>query len=99
MRIGSAGLLPDRTLVLSLPQGEAEAREIARDGSPDRFARRGPAYHARVRGFFEGVAQAEPERVRLVDARGEIGEVTERLIHALQDLLPASPSRSTQARV
>ncbi|MBU3076255.1 dTMP kinase [Sphingomonas quercus] len=82
-RIGSGGLLPDRTLVLSLPPGEAEARELARDGAADRFRRRGDAYHARVRAFFERIAVEEPERVRLIDATGEEGEVTARLLAAL----------------
>lgn len=85
-RIGSAGLLPDRTLVLSLPAEEAEAREMARDGAADRFRRRGEAYHARVRAFFERVAGEEPDRVRLIDASGDQAAVTARLLAALDDL-------------
>lgn len=85
-RIGSAGLLPDRTIVLSLPAADAEAREAARDGEPDRFRRRGADYHARVRRFFEEVAAAEPDRVRLIDARGDLASVTDRLFDALADL-------------
>lgn len=85
-RIGSGGLMPDRTLVLSLPEDVAEAREAARDGGPDRFRLRGPAYHARVRRFFETAAEAEPARVRLIDARGAVADVTARLLDALADL-------------
>ena len=39
--VGSAGLLPDRTLLLTLPEDVAMAREAARDaGRPDRFGAR-----------------------------------------------------------
>ncbi|WP_156678746.1 dTMP kinase [Sphingomonas profundi] len=85
--IGSGGLLPDRTLVLRLPVDEAEAREHARDGGrPDRFAARGRDYHAAVAAAFARLADMEPERLRLVDASGAAGTVTQRLLAALDDL-------------
>ncbi|WP_420141178.1 dTMP kinase [Sphingomonas sp.] len=85
--IGSEGLLPDRTLLLTLPDAIAVARETARDaGRPDRFGARDPAYHARVTAGFRALAEAEPDRWRIVDAEGEADEVTARLLTALDDL-------------
>lgn len=88
-RIGSGGLLPDRTLVLTLPEAEAAARASLRDaGAPDRIGARDPAFHARVADAFTAYAAQEPGRVRLLDATGTAAEVTARLMTALSDLLP-----------
>ena len=86
--VGSAGLLPDRTLLLTLPEEMAMAREAARDaGRPDRFGARDADYHRRVTATFRALANAEPERWRIVEAKGEPEEVTQALLEALKDLL------------
>lgn len=86
-RIGSAGLLPDRTLLLAMPDDEAAARARARDGdAADRIGGRDADYHARVNAAFRAFAAAEPDRFRLVDASGSEAEVTARLVAALGDL-------------
>lgn len=86
--IGSEDLLPDRTLLLTLPEEEAMAREAARDaGRPDRFGARNPDYHRRVTATFRQLAEAEPARWRVVEAKGNAGEVTQALLGALGDLL------------
>jgi dTMP kinase len=86
--VGSAGLLPDRTLLLTLPEDVAMARETARDaGRPDRFGARDPDYHRRVTGTFRALAEAEPARWRIVEANGGAEQVTEALLGALGDLL------------
>ena len=86
---GSRGLLPDRTLVLDLPDGAGHARSLERDGgAADRFGARGPAFHAAVAAQFRRIAAAEPDRVRLVDASGSVDDVTASLMGALADLLP-----------
>ncbi|AHE54058.1 dTMP kinase [Sphingomonas sanxanigenens] len=88
-RVGSDGVLPDRTLLLHLPAEEAAARSAARDmGGADRIGGRDAAYHAAVAAAFAGFAAAEPDRFRTVDARGSAAEVTDRLVGALADLLP-----------
>ncbi len=87
-RIGSQGLLPDRTLVLALPQESARNRAESRDGGAlDRFAKQGADYHDRVASAFVGFAESAPERIRLIDASGAPEDVTKRLIAALEDLL------------
>ncbi len=86
---GSRGLLPDRTLLLTLPDGEGDARARARDGeAADRFAARGDEFHRSVAATFDRIAETESDRVRRVDASGEVSAVTARLIEAIADLLP-----------
>jgi len=85
---GSRGLLPDRTLLLTLPDGEGDARAQARDGvAADRFAARDDDFHRSVSATFARIAAAEPDRVRRVDASGAVDQVTARLIDAIADLL------------
>jgi dTMP kinase len=87
-RIGSEGLLPDRTLVLTLPEGEAGARAATRDGSNvDRFGAKNTEYHQKVVRSFEGFTRDEPVRFRLIDASGDKSDVTARLIISIEDLL------------
>ena len=87
-RIGSEGLLPDRTLILSLDLREAIKREAKRDGGQsDRFGGRSTAYHRKVKEFFVALILSETDpRFRFVDAHGEAGEVTSRLLAAVDDL-------------
>ena len=77
---------PDRTLILSLPDGAERA--LARDGQEsDRIGGRPRAYHEAVEAAFRAIAEEEPLRVRLVDASGPREQVTGRLLAALEDLL------------
>jgi len=86
--IGSAGLLPDRTLLLQMPVDEAYSRSFARDeGALDRFGRKSGAYHDGVVAAFEALAGDDPDRFRIVSAEGTPEEVTQRLLAAIEDLL------------
>lgn len=69
------GLLPDRTIVL---------HGVDRRGDePDRIEAAGEDFHRRVAEGFIDLAGLFPERVRLVDARGERDEVADRVRAAL----------------
>ncbi len=84
---GIGDCFPDRTLVLALAEGGARAR--ARDNEiSDRIGGRPEGYHQKVDLAFRLIAAEEPERVKIIDASGEPDEVTERLLDAIQDLLP-----------
>lgn len=88
-RIGSNGLLPDRTLLLQLPQAVARARLEARDrGAPDRMGAKPADYHDRLAARFAAIAAEEPDRWRIIHADGDAVTVTARLLGALQDILP-----------
>lgn len=85
--IGSDGLLPDLTLLLSLPQEAASEREFSRDdGKLDRFGRKDGHYHKALAEFFQKLATDNPDRFRIVDALGSELEVTDRLLAAVADM-------------
>lgn len=78
---------PDRTLVLVLDEGQDRA--LARDkNAQDRIGGRPREYHHKVETAFRLIAAEEPDRVRLIDASGSAGQVTQRLLDAIADLLP-----------
>jgi dTMP kinase len=78
---------PDRTLVLMLDEGSQRARARDAQGS-DRIGGRPADYHHKVATAFRLIAAEEPERVKLIDASGAPEDVSQRLIDAVQDLLP-----------
>lgn len=83
--LGCCGVHPDRTVVLDLDVERALARATA-DGT-DRLEAEGVAFQQRVRDAYLRLAEAEPARVRLVDADGGVDEVAERIFSALADLI------------
>lgn len=86
--IGSQGFLPDRTLLLNLPEDEANRRAARRDsGVADRIGGRGGDFHRRVHDAFRRIAQNEPERIVIIDAGGNPQQVTQRMIAAISDYL------------
>ena len=86
--IGSEGLMPDRTLVLTLPIEEAQMRAKQRDGgNSDRFGEKNNSYHQMVTDQFEELIRSFPDRMKNISARGSADDVTARLLAALDDLL------------
>ena len=87
-KVGSDGLMPDRTLLLALPTTTAANREMRRDGGrPDRFGIRNITYRITVEAEFRRMQLAHPDRIKIVDVRGTVEEVTQSLLLALDDLL------------
>jgi dTMP kinase len=75
-RLSTGGLEPDATFVLDLPLEMA----LARRGRPaDRMESRSLDYHQRVREGFLVEARRRPERIYIIDARGNVGQVQEAL--------------------
>lgn len=88
-RIGSGGLMPDRTLLLTLPLDVAAERAAQRDaGRADRFGARGRAFHEAVNTAFLAQAAQEPERIRVIDAADSAEAVSRRILSELEDVLP-----------
>ena len=89
--IGSAGLLPDCTILLLADEYESISRIVLRDGDrSDRIGSRPADYHRAVASRFRAFAAAEPERFVTVDAAGSIDDVHARIFGALTPLLAAA---------
>lgn len=69
--VGSAGLLPDLTLLLRADPKQVAERLARRQGA-DRIEGKGSDYHARVARAFDDFAAAEPARFVVVDAGGSV---------------------------
>jgi len=88
--IGSQGMLPDLTIVLTVEADWAAARLAERDaGRADAIGGRDAGYHAKVASAFGEFAQAEPERFALIGAGDAVDVVHARVMAALAPLLEA----------
>ncbi len=85
--VGSQGLLPDRTFLLTVSPAEAARRLTARGGS-DRMGSKPADYQARLAARFAEMAVAEPDRWRIVDADAPAERVTAAILAALAEWLP-----------
>lgn len=70
------GLSPHLTLLLDCPVAVASARL---QDAADRYHALDGAFHERVRAGFLALAEAEPERVRRVDASADIAQVRDEI--------------------
>jgi len=80
---------PDRTLLLDLPVDVALARARGR-GSADRFEAETEAFFERARAKYLERAAADPERFRIIDARGDADGVATAVCAAVADLVTGS---------
>lgn len=76
-RIASLGIRPDLTLLLDCPAETGIERAFDRNSKngharDDRFEREAMAFHQKVRDGYLGIAKAEPDRVKVVDATKDI---------------------------
>ena len=87
-RIGSGGILPDLTILLTLPNPIASDRASVRDGSrSDRIGGRDAHYHAMVARTFAAIADRESDRMVAIDGNGDRATVHARIIDAVGTLL------------
>lgn len=85
--VGSEGLLPDRTFLLTVSPEEA-ARRVTERGGSDRMGNKPADYQARLAARFVEMAEAEPQRWRIVDADVSTDKVTAAIIAELEEWLP-----------
>lgn len=83
-RIATGGLVPRLTLLLDVDAAHGLAQATA--GGADRLEQAGAAFHERVRAGYLVMAEAEPERIKVVP-RGPIDEVAERIWRLVEPLL------------
>jgi len=88
---GIGSLLPDRTLLLSLPLSLGRERRRERADIPDRLEREDEDFFLRAAAAYEAIALAEPDRVRVLDARSGPDELLTNALRELSDLLAAHP--------
>ena len=74
-QVSHNGLLPDRTLVFDCPYEVSRERLSRADRRPDRFEREDRAFFERVRQAYLGLARSDPERIRVIDATGSLGNI------------------------
>ncbi len=80
------GLQPDLTLLLDLPVEQGMARAGKR-GALDRFEQEEMAFFERVRAAYLGLAEAHPDRFRVIDASPELSAVQAQIDRVLDVLL------------
>jgi dTMP kinase len=86
-RLIADGFAPDLTLILDLPVAEGLARTAGRAGNETRFERMPLDFHERMRLGFLDIARREPERCRLIDARGAVESVHRTILAEVRGLL------------
>ena len=79
------GFQPDLTFLFDVPPDVAEARRSAAREA-DRFEREADSFFSRVRHAYLDRAQAEPGRIRVLDARHSIAELQAEISQLLQAL-------------
>ncbi|HEY2771594.1 MAG TPA: dTMP kinase [Solirubrobacteraceae bacterium] len=82
----TGGRRPDRTLLLELEPGIGRSRARARGEPVDRLEGEDDDFFARVAAAYRQLAEAEPERVRTIDAGGPPEKVLEAALAELEGL-------------
>lgn len=83
----TGGLVPDRTLLLAIDPALGMARSRSRQDQLDRLEREGDVFRARIASAYAGLAAADPERIRTIDAAQEPDRVLRAALDALADLI------------
>lgn len=83
-RRATSDLKPRLTFLLDLPPEEA----LGRVATPDRLERTGLEFFRRVREGYLRLAEAEPERFRVVDATRPVAEVQAAIRSSIPQLFP-----------
>jgi dTMP kinase len=88
-RLTLRGLVPNLTLIFDIPAEEGLARAAQRLGAeaPDRFEAQDLASHERIRRAFLDIAEEEPDRCVVIDARQPEAVVAEDVWEAVTERL------------
>ena len=88
-RWATADLVPDATLLLSVPLS-AEQERMDQRGTVDRIEAEGAAFKARIHGAFEQIAREDANGShRIIDGVGTIEQVHARVLEVIEPLLAA----------
>ncbi len=83
----TAGLTPDRTLLLRIDPALGRARQDARALQPDRLERESERFFATIAAAYDELADEEPARIRPIDAGQALEDVLRDSLAAIEDLL------------
>lgn len=89
VRLATGGLRPDLTLLFDLSVAESAMRTRRRVASKnsDRLDSEDAEFHTRVRNAYLEIAMAEPERFRVIDARGSVQETHDTVMNIVMPFL------------
>jgi len=76
VQLATGGLKPDLTLLfdLSVPESAVRTRRRVAAKNTDRLDIEDAEFHTRVRNAYLKIAQVDPQRIRIIDARGSVRE-------------------------
>lgn len=82
----TGGLVPDLTLVFDASPEALLARRVQR-GVSDRYEQQGLEFQQHLRAGFLQLAKHEPQRIKLIDAGGNVEEVSRAVLIAIDSVL------------
>jgi len=86
--IACHGLQPDLTVYIDIDAETSLDRARTRtDRKLDRIETEASEFHSRVRDAYLKLAAANPQRIKIVDGRGSISEVSERVWQVVEPLI------------
>jgi dTMP kinase len=80
---GSGGLTPDATLYLRIDATTGRQRQGTRGEEQDRLEREPDAFFAAIAAAYDALAEAEPDRIHVLDATRPAAVVLEQALSAL----------------
>ena len=93
--LASGGLSPDITILLDMDVELGLGRAHGRGGDETRFETKGTAFHQQVRHGFLALAEAEPDRICVIDAAGDVDSIFAKIrdaVAARQEDLETMPA-------
>jgi|ERR1051326_2710821 dTMP kinase len=89
VELATGGLKPDLTLLfdLSVPESAVRTRKRVALKHTDRLDIEAAEFHARVRNAYLDISRAEPDRVRVIDARNSVHETHELVMNIVMPFL------------
>ena len=88
-RFAAAGLAPELTILLDAEINLLSGR-LADRGSQDRIEQESAGFHERVRQGFRELAAADPRRIKIVPAGGDIAAVHQKVVRRVEEFLSRS---------
>ena len=92
----TAGMRPDRTLLLSISAGGGRTRVHTRANERDRLEREGDSFFEAIASAYEQLAREEPQRIRTLDASQPRERVLADALEAIADILSADASATAR---